>query len=663
MIGVHRILRYDETKCKRDLGCSICEKICPLGVLEFVGNQLNYCRNCPPEAANCILNCPKGGAKCVGGKIVLTKKCDGCGECECRFGGIVEKGNEILKCDLCVDYGEPLCVQACPFGALEFVGVDEPAAAEEKATATRTAPELAYLGDELNFSVQDWMKFSPPSRPRIFFRMLKLPLSAKEKLLKLDGASVYRAEGFAEPIYFHDFSLGREDWRVGDEIKSQVIEKNKFMLAEKRREERIEIVKDASVKIAAQLGVEKGRREELAEVVAADVGGYSFLEFLLKNRSHIENIEQIRLGEPVHVVVRGIGNCKSNFFIPDQFAFRSIVNRLAEETNKTISEAVPKLDFFVGEADRVVALCPPYSSFGGSFSIRLSSVSDPWTLPKLIAEGTLDPLMAAYFWMLEETKVSGVITGPPGSGKTSLLNSLIQCVPEGKVVRTIEEGTRELVSGRSWSAFVGKTQEEAEVSRSRNLDSQILTGEDLLNTCLRFYVDRLYVGEIRGKEAKYFTTALNIGIPGVKTTLHTHETGASILSRLIAPPMSVPVENLPYVRLFASMRKDFGGVRRVVRVGELNWNVWGDVKKPDWEDGGGNYKMSIRDVFSFDPMSKKFRSNLRNSLVLKEYANEKGVPVSYALNELTAREKTMRELVESKIFEEGRVREVLHGQE
>jgi len=604
----------------------------------------------------------KGGARCVEEKIVLTKSCDGCGECECRFGGIQVRGGKGIKCDLCVEYGEPLCVQACPFGALEYIGINKVLDEERKDVKKREVPELIYLGDENNFSPADWRNFLPPNRPRIFFRMLKLPLAAKEKILELDGVGVYKIDGFPEPVYFHEFCLDSEDWRVGDEIKSQVIEKSKFLLADLEKEERMELVRREGRKIGGLLGVEKRKRDELAEVVAADVGGNSFLEFLLKNRNAIENIEQIRLGEPVHVVVRGIGNCRSNFYIPDQFAFRSVVNRLAEATNKTISEAVPKLDFFLGEADRVVALYPPYSSFGGSFSIRLSSIGDPWTLPKLIQEETIDSLMAAYFWMLEETKVSGVITGPPGTGKTSLLNSLIQCVPEGKVVRTIEEGTRELISGKSWSAFVGKTQEEAEVSRSRNLDSQILTGEDLLNTSLRFYVDRLYVGEIRGKEARYFTTALNMGIPGVKTTLHTHETGASILSSLIAPPMNVPAENLPYVRLFASLNKDYQGIRRVVKVGELKWNVWGHVSNPDWQDSSGNYKVRIDDVFGYDMATGKFKSSLGSSLVLREYSKEKGVSKSEAYRELKRRWKIMDEMVQNEILDEKRVRKVLHEQ-
>lgn len=635
--------------------------MCPLGAIGFIGNTLNYCRNCPPETASCITACQKGGARCEGGRVALTKSCDGCGECGCRFGGISVRDGAAVKCDLCADYGEPLCVQACPFGALEYAGVDAADGPGVEQAKKRRTPQPIYLSDLANYSPTDWKRFLPPGRPRVFFRLLRLPLAPKEKLLDLDGAAVYRLDGFPEPVYFHNFSLGQEDWRLADEVKSLVIEKAKFQLAELEREKRLCIAKEGGIRAAGQLGVSKPIIEEMAEIVAADVGGYSFLELLLKNRSQIENVEQIRLGEPVHVVLRGIGNCTSNIFIPDQYAFRSIVNRLAEATNKSISEAVPKLDFFIGDADRVVALYPPYSSFGGSFSIRLSSVSDPWTLPRLIAEGTIDPLMAAYFWMLEETKVSGVITGPPGSGKTSLLNALIQCVPDGKVVRTIEEGTRELVSGKSWSAFVGKTQEEAEVSRSRNLDAQILTGEDLLSTSLRFYVDRLYVGEIRGKEAKYFTTALNIGIPGVKTTLHTHETGSSILSRLIAPPMSVPAENLPSVRLFASLKKDFDGIRRVVRVGELHWNAWGKVGRADWQDSTGNYRVKIEDVFLFDQRSKKFRGNLKNSIVLQEFAAEKGISISSALGELGRRKLVMGDLVANKIFEVARVREALHG--
>ena len=242
-------------------------------------------------------------------------------------------------------------------------------------------------------------------------------------------------------------------------------------------------------------------------------------------------------------------------------------------------------------------------------------------------------------------------------------------MPPDVVIRTIEEDTRELnVLERPWSSFVGKTSDEKELSNKRRHESNIYTGEDLLSMTLRFYTDRLYVGEIRGGEAKYFTTALNLGIPSVKTTLHSHETGASVLSRLVSQPMNVPVENLPYIRIFIHIKKCLDGIRRITSIGEIRWNVWHDlpyIKNLDaekrkgkiWQDKTKNYTASILDYFSWTP-KKGFVKTGTNSLVLEEYAKEFGITYSEAEKELKKRKEVLAYLVREGIIDQEDVQKV-----
>jgi len=172
-----------------------------------------------------------------------------------------------------------------------------------------------------------------------------------------------------------------------------------------------------------------------------------------------------------------------------------------------------------------------------------------------------------------------------------------------------------------------------------------LTGEELLSASLRFYTDRLYVGEIRGPEAKYFTTALNLGISAVKTTMHSHETGASVLSRLCSPPMNVDLNNLPYIRVFVNLSKCQDGIRRVTSVGEIKWNVWDDIPGSDsklkknngsvWRSG--NYVALIENVFDWNQRKARFETCLKDSIMLKAYSKVYGISFKEAGEELRKR--------------------------
>ncbi len=652
---VRKILRFRPEKCLQEYGCRICVKACPISALDFIGEKLQYCKNCGENAA-CILACKRFAIQYDKGVVSINSKCNGCGECidACRYGGLRLAGKRVVKCDLCRDISrEPVCAELCPTGALEVVSVEESETSTHLEHDPEIIPEIRYLGDEKKLSASEWADISATYQPRhsrVFFRILHLPPGKKRLLKRYGKVSIY--EIGREKVYYYEFSgLTYEDARIADEIKATLIRDGKHEISKiiDRKKRIASVEKLAHDLLHRQFrDLDREKIDSIARIVSRDIGGYGFIEFLLEDRENIENIEHLRAGEPVHVVLKDkkIGCCKTNFLISDDCAFRSIVNRIAEGSGKSISEANPKLDFFIDKSDRVMALYRPYSSFGGSFSLRLSQTKNPWTLPRLVKEGSLSHECAAYLWMLESTKIGGVFTGPPGCGKTSLLNAVIQCVPPGLVVRTIEEGTRELVvSNRSWSCFVGKSLDEKELSEKRHSECNVLTGEDLLSASLRFYTDRLYVGEIRGPEAKYFTTALNLGISAVKTTMHSHETGASVLSRLCSPPMNVDLNNLPYIRIFVNLSKCPDGVRRVTSVGEIKWNVWDDIPGPDsrlkknngsvWRSG--NYVALIENVFNWNQRKTRFEVCLKDSIMLKAYSKVYGISFKEAEEELRKR--------------------------
>lgn len=131
---------WDQQKCT---GCRVCEAICSFvkegefnpvkarcKVLHTVDRQIRYtvrvhCLQC--EEAYCMAVCPASAITANGDgiKIVNEDKCLGCRMCEiaCPVGAISvnpEKG-VALKCDLCVDLEEPMCVKYCFSEALQYL--------------------------------------------------------------------------------------------------------------------------------------------------------------------------------------------------------------------------------------------------------------------------------------------------------------------------------------------------------------------------------------------------------------------------------------------------------------------------------------------------------------------------------------------------------------
>ncbi|MCE3237823.1 MAG: type secretion system ATPase VirB11 [Gammaproteobacteria bacterium] len=104
-----------------------------------------------------------------------------------------------------------------------------------------------------------------------------------------------------------------------------------------------------------------------------------------------------------------------------------------------------------------------------------------------------------------------VIAGGTSTGKTTFLNALLQEVPLGERIITLETD-REVMSSHLNSVHLLATEEGKSVSN--------ITMLDLLKASLRLRPDRLLVSEIRAEEAFSYLRAINSGHPGSITTLH-----------------------------------------------------------------------------------------------------------------------------------------------
>jgi pilus assembly protein CpaF len=211
------------------------------------------------------------------------------------------------------------------------------------------------------------------------------------------------------------------------------------------------------------------------------------------------------------------------------------------------------------------------------------------TLGRLVELDALSGEAAQALAALTIAKCNIVVAGGTGSGKTSLLNVLAACMPEGERVLVLED-TRELEVDRAHIVYL----------TARHADEQgegVISIRDLFRASLRMRPDRIIVGEIRGAEALDMVQAMVSGHGGCLATLHASYP-RDTLTRLETMCMMSDVD-MP----LSAIRMQIGsGIDVIVQVGRLQ---------------DGSRKIShITEVVGFDPDQGKYE--LRD-LFVREY--------------------------------------------
>jgi pilus assembly protein CpaF len=156
------------------------------------------------------------------------------------------------------------------------------------------------------------------------------------------------------------------------------------------------------------------------------------------------------------------------------------------------------------------------------------------TLDELVDLGSLTQPAAQFLEAAMRASASVIVSGPPGSGKTSFLSALIAAVPADHCVRACEE-VRELhvplVHGSYYEARPASLGGGGEISL-----------RDLVKVVLAMRPDLIVVGEVRGAEAFELTRAVNAGC-GLACTIHANSAADSLDALVNAALMAG--ENIP----------------------------------------------------------------------------------------------------------------------
>ncbi|PRY29426.1 TadA family conjugal transfer-associated ATPase [Pseudosporangium ferrugineum] len=223
-------------------------------------------------------------------------------------------------------------------------------------------------------------------------------------------------------------------------------------------------------------------------------------------------------------VDRGSGLHRAAIDVGTPDDVRRLAQRLAAACGRRLDDGRPYADARLPDGTRVHAVLPPVATGGPYLSLRTFR-QRPFSLGDLVDCGTVPPAVAPVLAAVVAARLAYLVTGGTGTGKTTLLATLLGLVPPTERIVLVEDAS-EL---RPRHPHVVALE-----SRTANVEGAGAVGlTDLVRQALRMRPDRVVVGECRGAEIADLLGALNTGHEGGAGTLHANA-AADVPARLEA---------------------------------------------------------------------------------------------------------------------------------
>ncbi len=218
---------------------------------------------------------------------------------------------------------------------------------------------------------------------------------------------------------------------------------------------------------------------------------------------------------------------KVNAAFMNEEHLRNIINRIVQSVGRAINIQSPMVDARLPNGSRVNATIPPVSPDGATLTIRKFSDS-AMTGKDYLRLGSLNEKMLYFLAKAVEGRLSMLILGGTGGGKTTLLNMLSNYIPEEELVITVEDSCELNLHQRNVRRM------EARLSTATGHGERLndVTIQDLVRNALRMRPDRLIVGEIRDHTVIDMMTAMSTGHEGSMSTVHANSPRNLVVSRL-----------------------------------------------------------------------------------------------------------------------------------
>ncbi|MBL7715225.1 MAG: CpaF family protein [Bdellovibrionales bacterium] len=279
-------------------------------------------------------------------------------------------------------------------------------------------------------------------------------------------------------------------------------------------------------------------------------------------------ITEIMINDTRNVMVETGGKIIfSGIAISDLTELNRLIRNILDFTGRVLSADSPIVDAILPDGSRVNIIVPPLAVSGPAVTIR-KFPTHRYTLENLMNSEMMDRKIAYFLNACVVARINILISGGTGSGKTTLMNSLLGLIPKSERIVTIED-TPELALDHPNSVRLQ--------TKAPSLTLPAVTARDLIRNALRMRPDRVLLGEIRGAEAFDLLTAMNSGHPGSYSTIHAN-TARDALGKLETycmlagselPLSAIRRQIVSAVELVVQVKRFRSGKRRVVQISEI----------------------------------------------------------------------------------------------
>ena len=260
---------------------------------------------------------------------------------------------------------------------------------------------------------------------------------------------------------------------------------------------------------------------ELVDRIYSEMAEYSILTKYLSS-PYLEEININSWNDIALTYLDGsIVKINEHFYSPQHAV--DIIKRLLHHRGMIIDNATPMAQGHLPNNTRITALKEPIvdECCGISTSIRILH-PQRINIKSLVETEFATQEMIDFLCMCMRYGISTVISGATSSGKTTLLNALLQSIPDNKRIFSIESGSRELSLVRCYDNKIINNVVHT-LSRPSDNPAFDITQEDLVIASLRFNPDIVAIGEMRDIEAY---SAVEASLTG-HTVVSTVHSGAS----------------------------------------------------------------------------------------------------------------------------------------
>jgi pilus assembly protein CpaF len=312
--------------------------------------------------------------------------------------------------------------------------------------------------------------------------------------------------------------------------------------------------------------------QAFTEEILDEMTGLGPIEPLLKDPT----VSDILINAHSSVYVERFGQIElTRVRFKDEAHLLRIVNKIVTAVGRRVDETSPLADARLADGSRINVAVRPIAVDGPLVSIR-KFAKRAFSMDRLLEVGSLRPQIAELLRAAVLGRISIIVSGGTGSGKTTMLNALSAFISHKERLLTIED-TAEL---QLQQPHVGRLE-----TRPTNAEG---TGEirqrDLVKNALRMRPDRILVGECRGEEAFDMLQAMNTGHEGSMTTVHANSPRDALrrLEQMVGmasvrmSEQSIRQQIASAIQIVVQLQRLSDGTRRMVSVTEVT-GMEGDV--------------------------------------------------------------------------------------